>query len=214
MEAVTDFFFLGSNYSRWWLQPWNQKIASWQESYDKSRQCVQKQKHHSMDKSPYSQGYGLPSGHIQLGELDCKEGRAPKNLCLKTMVLEKTPESPFNNKEIKPANLKRNQPWILIWRLDAEAEAPEFWSHDANCQFIGKVPDAGKDWGKGKKNKQDIRGYRCNGHELRKILGDGREQGGLACWVTEQQQQHGNIDMVRKKCFPLWLQHFTLPISI
>ena len=42
-----------------------------------------------MDKSPYSQGYGLPSGHIQLEELDCKEGRAPKNLCLKTMVLEK-----------------------------------------------------------------------------------------------------------------------------
>ena len=131
----------------WWLQPWNRKtIASWQESDDKPRQCVEKLRHYSADKALNSQGYGLPSGHLRLWELDCKEGRAPKNVCLKTMVLEKTPESLFNSKEIKPVNLKRNQPWILIWSLDAEAEAPEFWSHDANCRFIGKVPDAGKDW--------------------------------------------------------------------
>ena len=29
-------------------------------------------------------------------------------------MLEKTPESPFNRKEIKPVNLKENQPWILM----------------------------------------------------------------------------------------------------
>ena len=40
-------------------------IASWQESYDKPRQGVEKQRHYSADKGPYSQGYGLPSGHIQ-----------------------------------------------------------------------------------------------------------------------------------------------------
>ena len=40
VEGVTDFLFLG----RWWLQPWNQKtIASWQESDDKPKQCVEKQ---------------------------------------------------------------------------------------------------------------------------------------------------------------------------
>ena len=33
--------------------------ASWQESDDKPRQCVEKQRHYSTDKSPYSQGYGL-----------------------------------------------------------------------------------------------------------------------------------------------------------
>ena len=54
-------------------------IASWQESYDKPRQRVEKQRCHSADKSPYRQGYGLPSGHMQLGKLDHKEGRAPKN---------------------------------------------------------------------------------------------------------------------------------------
>ena len=38
-------------------------------------------------------------------ELDCKEGRMPKNWCLWTVVLEKTPESPLDSKVIKPVNL-------------------------------------------------------------------------------------------------------------
>ena len=39
-------------------------IASWQESNDKPRQCVEKQRHYSADKGPYDQGYGLPSGYV------------------------------------------------------------------------------------------------------------------------------------------------------
>ena len=46
--------------------------------------------------------------------------------------MEKTPESPLDNKEIKPVSLKGNQPCILIGRTDAEAEAPVFWSPDVN----------------------------------------------------------------------------------
>ena len=38
--------------------------------------------------------------------LNHKEGRAPKNWCFQTMVLEKTLESPWNSKEIKPINPK------------------------------------------------------------------------------------------------------------
>ena len=44
------------------------------------------------------------------------------------MVLEKTPESPLDSKEIKPVNLKGNQPFILVGRIDAETETPVFWS--------------------------------------------------------------------------------------
>ena len=43
------------------------------------------------------------------------------------MVLEKTPESPLNCKEIKPVNSKGNQPRIFIGRIDAEAETPVVW---------------------------------------------------------------------------------------
>ena len=37
-------------------------------------------------------------------ELDYKESWAPQNWCFWTVVLEKTPESPLDCKEIKPVN--------------------------------------------------------------------------------------------------------------
>ena len=67
------------------------------------------------------------------------EGRMPKNWSLPTVVLEKTPESPLDSKEIIPVNLKRNQPWVLIGRTDAKAEAPVFWSSDMNKWLIGSL---------------------------------------------------------------------------
>ena len=51
----------------------------------------------------------------------------PENLCLWTLVLEKTLESPLDCKEIKPVNPKGSQPWIFVGRTDDEAEAPVLW---------------------------------------------------------------------------------------
>ena len=48
--------------------------------------------------------------------------RTWKNGCLRTVVLEKTPESPLDSKEIKPVYLKGDQPWIFTGRTDAEAQ--------------------------------------------------------------------------------------------
>ena len=73
-------------------------IASWQGSYHKARECVEKPRHHFADKYLYSQGYGLPSGHVRLWELDSKEGRRPKNWCLQTVVPKKSPENPLDSK--------------------------------------------------------------------------------------------------------------------
>ena len=123
----------------------------------KLRECVEKQRHYSANKGLYSQGYGLPSGCIQLWELDHKEGRTPKNWCLWTVVLEKTPESPLASKEIKPVNLKGNQPWILIERTDGKAEAPVFCSPDENSQLIGKDLMLGKTEGRRRRRHQRMR---------------------------------------------------------
>ena len=100
------------------------------------------------------------------------------------MVLKKTPESPLDSKEIKPVNLKGDQPWIFSGRADAEAEAPVFWSSDVNRQLIGKVSDAGKDRGQKKRGSEDEtagRYHQCNGHESGPTAGDGKGQGGLVC---------------------------------
>ena len=50
-----------------------------------------------------------------------------------------TLESPLDSKEIKPVNPKGNQPWKLIGRTDAEAEAPILQPPDANSQLIGRL---------------------------------------------------------------------------
>ena len=60
------------------------------------------------------------------------------------MVLEKTPESLLDCKEIKLVNSKENQSWIFIGRTDAEAKAPILWPPDVKSQLIGE--DSGKDW--------------------------------------------------------------------
>ena len=141
------------------------------------------------------------SGHIQLWELDHKEGRVQKNQCLWTVVLEKTPESPLDSKEIKPVNLKGNQLWILIGRTVAEAETPVFWSPDAISQLIGKVPDAGKDWGQKEKRapEDEMAGWHqwCNGQEFGQTLGDSEGQGGLACcclWGHKELDTTGQLN--------------------
>ena len=71
------------------------------------------------------------------------------------MVLEKTPETPLDNKEIKPVNLKGNQPSILIRKT--EAEAPEFWSPDANSQLREKTLMLGKIEGRRRRGCQRMR---------------------------------------------------------
>ena len=86
------------------------------------------------------------NSHVWMWELDPKEGQVLKKWCFWIVVLEKTLESPLDCKEMKPVNPKGNQPWIVIGRADAEAEALIFWPPDANCQLIGKDPDAGQEW--------------------------------------------------------------------
>ena len=53
-----------------------------------------------------------------------------KELMLLTVVLEKTPESCLDCKEIQPVNPKGNQPLIFTGRTDVEGEAPIFWPPD------------------------------------------------------------------------------------
>ena len=90
--------------------------------------------------------YGFSSSHVQMWELDHKEGWASKNWCFWTMELGKILESPLDCKEIKPVNPKGNQPWIFIERTDAKAEALinilATWCEELTHW---KNPDAGKD---------------------------------------------------------------------
>ena len=106
-----------------------------------------------------------------------------KSWCFWTIVLEKTPESPLNSKEIKPINPKENQPWIFTGRTDTKAEALILWPPDAKNWLIGKDPGAGKDWRQEEKGmtEDEMVGWHhwLNGHEFEYALGVGDGQGGL-----------------------------------
>ena len=105
---------------------------------------ILKKRHYFAHKGPFSQSYSFSSSHVWMWELDHKESWALKKWCFWTVVLEKTPESPLDCKEIKPVNSKGNQSWIYVGRTDAEA--PILWPPDAKNWLIGKDTDAVEDW--------------------------------------------------------------------
>ena len=76
-------------------------------NYDKSRHQIKKKRHDFANKGPYSQSYGFSCSHVQMWELDHKEGWVPKNWCFQVVVLKKTP---VEYKEITPVNLKEISP--------------------------------------------------------------------------------------------------------
>ena len=114
--------------------------CSLEEKLWQTRQHIKKQRNNFADKGPYSQSCGFSSSHVWMWEFDHKESWVPKNWCFWAVVLEKILESP-----LEPVNLKGNQSWIFIERIDAEAEAPILWPPDAKW-LIREDPDAGKDW--------------------------------------------------------------------
>ena len=78
-------------------------------------------------------------------------------------------DSPLDSKEIQPVHPKGDQSCVFIGRTDAEAETPILWPPHTKSWFIGKDPDAGRDWGQEEKEttEDEMAGWH---HRL-----DGRE---------------------------------------
>ena len=121
-----------------------------------------------------------------------------KNRCFRTMVLEKMLENPLDCKEIKPVNLKGNQPWVFIGRTDAEA--PRLWPPDWESQLSGKDPrNTGNNWEQEEKEATEavMVGWPhwLNGHKLEQTPGDCEAQGSLACCSP---RSHRESDMAQR----------------
>ena len=89
-------------------------LAPWKKSYDKPRQHIEKQRNYFANKGPYSQSSCFSHSRVWMWELDYRVDWALENWCFRTVVLEKSLESPLNCKEIKPVNPKGYQSWILL----------------------------------------------------------------------------------------------------
>ena len=65
VEAVADFIFLGSRVTENAdCSPEIRTLAPWEKSYDKPRQCIEKQRYHFASKGAYSQSSGHFSIHV------------------------------------------------------------------------------------------------------------------------------------------------------
>ena len=66
VETVADFIFLGSKITADGdcSHEIKRRLPPWKKSYDKSRQCIKKQRHHFANKGPSSQTYGISSSHV------------------------------------------------------------------------------------------------------------------------------------------------------
>ena len=74
VEAVTKFIFLGFKITVDVAAAMKLKTTYSLEGKLWQRQCIKKQIYHFVDKSQYSQSYGLSSSHVWMRELDHKEG--------------------------------------------------------------------------------------------------------------------------------------------
>ena len=182
-HGVTIFFLGLQNHCRQWLQPWNKKmLAPWKENYDKARKYIKKQRNHFANKDLYSWVYDFSSSHVWIWEVDHKEDGVLKNWYFRTMLVEKTLESPLDNREIKPVNPNGNQPWIFTGNTDAEAEALILWPPDKESQQFGKDSDSVKDWRQGMtENDMVVWHDWLNGHKFEGTPGDNEGQGSPVC---------------------------------
>ena len=100
-------------------------------------------------------------------------------------MLEKTLESPVNNKEIQPVHPKGSQSLLFIGRTDAEVETAILWPPDVKNWLIWKDPDAGENW---RQEEKRVTGWV---HWMASLMqwtwfgqtpGDDEGQGSLACY--------------------------------
>ena len=112
-----------------------------------------------------------------------------------------TLESPLDCKEIKPVSPKGNQPWILIGRTDAEAEAPILWPPDSKNWLTGKDPEDGKDWQQKRVMEDEMVGWhhQPNEHEFEPTSEDSEGQGSLVCCSPQGRQESDTSERLNKK---------------
>ena len=104
------------------------------------------------------------------------------------MMLEKTPESPLDSKEIKPVDLKGDQPWILTGRTDVKLKLQYFghlMTKKLTTSWLVKVPDVGKHQGQKEKraSENEMAGWHhwLDRRESEWTPGVCDGQGGLVC---------------------------------
>ena len=144
-----------------------------------------------------------------------KDGWVPKNWCFETVVLEKTLESPFDGKEIKPVNPKEisseySLEWLrLKWKL-------QYFDHlMGRANSLEKTLMLGKIEGKRRRERQRMRWLDgitdSMGHEFEQASGrDGEWQGSLMCCSPWGRKQSDTTERLNNNNIEIQFAHHTI----
>ena len=171
-------------------------LASWEESYDKPRECIKKQRHHFANKGPYSQSYGFSRSQVQMCELDHKEDWAWRNWCFQTVVLEKKLlRAPWTARRSNQSTLKEINP---EYSLEGLLLKPQYFGHlMCRAESLKQTLTQGKIEGRGIRGWQRIDGEIASPTQWTWFWANSGRQ-----WRTEEPGLH-TVHGVTKKCTQL-----------
>ena len=176
-------------------------LVPWNKSYDEPRQHIQKQRHHFADKGLGSHNSGVSTCHVQMWELDQKEGWALKNWCFWTVVLEKTLRVPWiarrpNQSTLKEINSEYSLEGLML-KLKLQYFGHPMWRADSleKTLMLGQIEGGRTRGGQRMRWLDDITdAMDLNLHKLQGIVKDrgawrvqsmGSQRGGhLRDWTT------------------------------
>ena len=158
-------------------------LALWKKSYDKPGQHIKRQRHHFANKDLSSQSCSFSSSHVQMWELNHKEGWALRNWCLRVVVLDKTLESSLDSKEVKQVNPRGNNSKcslegmmlnLKLQYLATRCEEVTHWKRSWSWERTSAREGVDREW--------DVGWHHwINGHELEQTPGDSEGQVSLVC---------------------------------
>ena len=160
-------------------------LAPWKKSYDKPRQHIKKQrditfltKVHIVQAMVFSVViYGCESWTIK--KTECWRIVAFGLKCWRRPLRVSRTARKSNQSILKEINPEYSLEGLML-KLKLQ-----YFGHLVQRVDSGKDPDAGKDWRqeeKGTTEDEMVRWHhQLNGHEFEQVLGDGEEQGSLAC---------------------------------
>ena len=184
---------------------------------------LKSKRHHFADKYPYT----FSSSHVQMWELDHKEGWALKNWCF-WVVLEKTLESPWTARRSNQSILKEVSPEYSLKGLMLKLQ---YFGHLMRRADSLEKTLMLEEIERRKKERQEEKGtiedeivgchHWLNRHEFEQTLGDSGGQRKLACcspWglrvrhelATEQQQQKSHIHTISIRFFEAQIGYYNI----
>ena len=131
--------------------------CSLEESYDKTRQCIKKQRHHFAGKACIGKAMVFPVVMHGWENWTIKECWAVKNWCFRIVVLEKALESPLHSKEIRPSILKEINPEYSLQALMLKLKLQYFGHLIGRAYSLEKTIMLGKIEGRKRRERKRMR---------------------------------------------------------